>query len=436
MEDTKFEPVVDSWQRRPFDPGLQIEPDDCDQMMNQTYQHFSHRCRFADRDIPTSKASAIFADINASDFINIPAETTADFDQVPVSSAGAIIYMVNPNNVPHVVLGREQFVSNWRSSLKWSDFCGRRDPGDADAIKTAAREFFEETIGIFGDIEDRLRAGEYNFQIVMKRTGHQTSRVMFVVQVPWNPDIERQFYGRREHLRQILFAVAEIRKLQCEINNSRLPVPDFPFRIQVKNESRFVLIIGINSLEELEDGKARINITCVRAHRRPAVYFSLPKTGQNFDVVNLETSSLHINSDTVIETAYIDVDPASLPRYARLMHMHERFYSLLSAFPREIAARALVWREYGQSMRSWIPYVRHEFLEKDRIRLWTVADLRDHIDHYRQNRTGHIRNSFLPMIKAFLQQLMCCSDSPDIFDVRDISTNNNVNIVDVVSTPT
>lgn len=316
-------------------------------------------------------------------------------DPRPPMCGGVLVYMVAPNGATYVVLGREQYVRGWKSSLTWCDFSGQRDNDlDRDEIATASREFFEESIGIFGDMEPRLRSNQFSHHITMRRNDQSVARSMYAVQVPWTADVARRFYGRREHLRQILFVVAETRKLQCELNKLQAPVPDFIHTIHRADgdvdagegvnycsEGRRVLIIGIDRLFESEDGATHIGLKYVCASR-------------------------HRTNHEPIRNISVQIDPNQIPIYRQLMALHDRFSSLYMSFPSEVTERAMVWRQYDQGVKSWIPYVRHEFLEKDRLRLWSILELNDEATHHwRSDTPSQIRHSFMPVLKLLLNEL-------------------------------
>ena len=50
----------------------------------------------------------------------------------------------------YFLLGKEQIKKGWKGSNKWSDFGGGRESKE-QPIDTASREFYEETMGIFGN---------------------------------------------------------------------------------------------------------------------------------------------------------------------------------------------------------------------------------------------------------------------------------------------
>jgi hypothetical protein len=112
----------------------------------------------------------------------------------------------------YFLLGKERHNRRWPAgSSKWSDFGGGVIPGDACAEQIAAREFVEETLGVvkFGDnfqvpitspteIAEELKAGKYLFKIL---TGNKYRKfVMFVKQIPWDPECTVRFSEYRSLL--------------------------------------------------------------------------------------------------------------------------------------------------------------------------------------------------------------------------------------------
>lgn len=339
-----------------------------------------------------------------------------------VSSAGILCYMVHENTT-YVILGREQYVRNWRGSHKWSDFGGRKNESDVDEIDTASRESFEETMGLFGDTRAALEGRQYNFKFTFKRSGRRfrNTRVMYAMQIPWQPELPKRFYGMREHLKHILFAVAVIRKVQCHLSRNNLPVPDYPYRVN----GRFMLVLGLDRVQQLADGTTRVKITCIRAAQSDSSYFTMPPKrehrARNISMCSVDSTTDNEEPDfdprptynvggAICEEAYVDVPTSHYDTYAKVIKMHERLMQLIAAYPADVVAGAVVWRDYADSLRSWLPYVRREFLEKDVLRLWTIPELHQAIIEQRQNRMGSMRLSFLPPLKIFLQKL---AQAPD-----------------------
>ena len=130
--------------------------------------------------------------------------------------ASVLPYMVDPTfKEPYFILGRERRTGRWREcSESWSDFGGRRSwgsgtPPDEDATGCAAREFWEESLGLlaiagedkdkvpYGDpsaIRNRLDAGEFLFRLIFKQADGAMYET-FVVEVPWDAELQLVLLG-------------------------------------------------------------------------------------------------------------------------------------------------------------------------------------------------------------------------------------------------
>ena len=67
---------------------------------------------------------------------------------------GVLPYAIK-NGVKYYLIGREHKQTGWDGSGKWSDFGG--DPEDEPPLMGAAREFYEETMGFFGNLTDIVK---------------------------------------------------------------------------------------------------------------------------------------------------------------------------------------------------------------------------------------------------------------------------------------
>jgi hypothetical protein len=117
--------------------------------------------------------------------------------------ASILPFMVDPAfKEPYVVIGRERRTGRWReSSDSWSDFGGRRTWGNGappveDAAGCAAREFWEESLGLLAvdvghtlpypdssAIRRRLDRGEFHLRLVFKQAEGAMYET-YVLQVP------------------------------------------------------------------------------------------------------------------------------------------------------------------------------------------------------------------------------------------------------------
>ena len=58
------------------------------------------------------------------------------------------------NDTIYFLLGREIYVEGWNDSNKWSEFGGKIE--SHNIVYEAARELYEESMGIFGTIQDTI----------------------------------------------------------------------------------------------------------------------------------------------------------------------------------------------------------------------------------------------------------------------------------------
>ena len=80
-----------------------------------------------------------------------PRLTVEERQQVEYTGAGVLPYCYFGGELLFF-LGKELYSQGKRESLVWSDFGGRREESDVCVEHTAAREFSEETLGLFEDI--------------------------------------------------------------------------------------------------------------------------------------------------------------------------------------------------------------------------------------------------------------------------------------------
>jgi hypothetical protein len=130
-----------------------------------------------------------------------------------LAGASLLCFSVDPNfSCVYFLLGKERHNVRWpNGSNRWSDFGGRVSSLDGCAEDTASREFFEETLGVvkyfegdqlprqgWRDIAADLKDGRFT----MKLTQGNSSRkfVIFVKQIPWDPEVVSRFSTYRSYL--------------------------------------------------------------------------------------------------------------------------------------------------------------------------------------------------------------------------------------------
>lgn len=265
-----------------------------------------------------------------------------------------------------IVLGREQHSKGWAGSLRWSEFGGHAShEDDKSPVATAVREFHEETLGVLGDVKPILDRDEYSFHIVVRRRlkGAEHVKYFYVVKLPYDASVEKRFYGRREHLKQILFTVARIREVQRALFRQRLPVPDYYHKFDLEASE---MVRSAVCVEQREDGSMW---SVVVTHRDGAV---LPHSHR--------------------------VNAAQAAQYAQLITLKNSLDRLIQAFPADVARDAVI-RKLRAGEPSWLPFVKREYLEKDRVGFFSPEQL------LRANDV-RLRTSFVMPLNLVLQQLL------------------------------
>lgn len=127
-----------------------------------------------------------------------------------IYSAGVLIYTVYKDNI-YFLLGRD--IDN-----KWSDFGGRVEPKDKGEYEsTAAREFFEETLGSIYDYDYSKKIIKKCSKIVSK-TGSGHNYYMFLLKIQYTELIRIKFLSTKNFINNI---VTSIDKKYIEKNDIR-----------------------------------------------------------------------------------------------------------------------------------------------------------------------------------------------------------------------
>ena len=130
-----------------------------------------------------------------------------------LAGASLLCFSVDPTySCVYFLLGKERHNVRWPGgSDRWSDFGGRVSASDTCAEETAAREFFEETLAVvkyfendmvprrqWSDIADDLKGGKYTLRLTQGNSARKF--VIFVKQVPWDPEVVSRFSMYRSAL--------------------------------------------------------------------------------------------------------------------------------------------------------------------------------------------------------------------------------------------
>ena len=133
------------------------------------------------------------------------------------TGASILAYCIDPQwGDIFFLLGKEKYNRHWQSgSEKWGDFGGSRFQFELDPETTAAREFVEETCATVkyfendslprtssDDIADSLRRGYYTSKFyVSYHSVKQEYFVVFVKEIPWDPECVQRFSTVRQLLK-------------------------------------------------------------------------------------------------------------------------------------------------------------------------------------------------------------------------------------------
>lgn len=132
------------------------------------------------------------------------------------TSAGVIPVAVRPEDGSVVcLLGRERFVPNWKGSCRWSGMEGSRKPTES-IEEAAAREFHEETLGVVADREALRRdvaAARFllnvTVQVCHEHRAQPRYHSTYLVRVPYDEALPARFLARRGALERLFALVQE-----------------------------------------------------------------------------------------------------------------------------------------------------------------------------------------------------------------------------------
>ena len=114
-----------------------------------------------------------------------------------ITAAGVLPYARDPktNNV-FFLLCRERYSPGWADSGKWSDFGGHRESPHETSLQIAAREFYEESLGILCDnlqATELLLQEETTHRNLVPLNSHQRIFEMFAVPIEYDENLPRIF---------------------------------------------------------------------------------------------------------------------------------------------------------------------------------------------------------------------------------------------------
>ena len=116
--------------------------------------------------------------------------------------AGVLPYSFRNDGKLVIVLGRERRVPGWSDSHRWSDFAGRREPGE-NPVRTAARECYEESMGFLGTEDDISRRLTYDLCITITKN-HRLIGYIFLMEIDYQENLPSQYGWVYQYMTQCM----------------------------------------------------------------------------------------------------------------------------------------------------------------------------------------------------------------------------------------
>jgi hypothetical protein len=288
------------------------------------------------------------------------------------NTAGIVCYTVHDDTL-YLLLGREQYTAGWLCSHQWSEPGGHAKRIDQKNVqKTAIREFTEETLDVLPEITQRLQEKQYTacLQIYKRK---KRAKAYYLVHLPTrNNELEVEFHIRREQLRGIQNTLHRLSIIQKNLKQAGAPAPECLRRVY----DRLQVIQDIVAYQELDDNKFRV---LVRAVCSPDdVYFRFPR-----------------GDSKIVSDVYMDISPEVAPLYVRLLNLKHLLQKQLVTLPLFLRVNAI----QEPVSPVWLPKVRREFLEKDRLRWLPAHEILQQLD------TGKLRPGFEPSVQLLIMHL-------------------------------
>jgi 8-oxo-dGTP pyrophosphatase MutT (NUDIX family) len=290
--------------------------------------------------------------------------------------AGILPYAVDPQGVPHFLLGRERFIPSWRGSCRWSGFEGSRKENET-MLQTALREFEEESLGVIctaEHIENVISSESYEFRIVLRIVTDrdiQRYHSTYVIRIPWDADLPEQFQRTRS-------AIEHVDRLQQEFHHARqlTACPDTE---------------DIGTVETVGEGY-------VRVMRHVSTAPCIVHTPWAID-----------HETQIVSAVFHGQEAQMLSSWNSLRSKLERAV-IASGHPSLVVERDTVFEQL-QRVRS-----SRDHLEKDQIRWWSLPDLSSVLRNRGVFGSERFRPYFLPVLQTAISELT--SNAADASDFQ------------------
>lgn len=323
-------------------------------------------------------------------------ERTA-FEQASIEElglgAGCVFVSVHPTDGDvRFLLGRERYVSTWKESCRWSGFEGSRKSKDESLAVTAAREASEEslcTVYSEAPLLRRLEEGDYWLRIVLSVSSDKRNprfHATYVVPIPWDADIPERFRMRRTQLEHVDRLASEWKLVR----------PRF-----------FGACGAVGPVHELQRDESPIDESSTQQRALCVLC-----TFQTPTIVTSPWQSVVADDDAAPTDCGSHFRAVVSGHDARGVRTWTHIRNRICSETRALEHPALhVVRDNRWKLVQHVSVAR-DYLEKDKLRWWTIADLRAALANGGNLRRERFRPFFLPVLQTALDELEASGRRP------------------------
>jgi ADP-ribose pyrophosphatase YjhB (NUDIX family) len=300
-------------------------------------------------------------------------KTHFDFEVIrdKIIGAGIIPVAHDATGDPQLLLGKERYINHWRGSLKWSGFEGGRKNGE-DVERTAAREFFEESLGVvrlhecdtdIDSVVDALCSDRYVARIVLCILhGEESERryhVTYIVETAFGDACIQNFTDRRRQLAELEMKTQQLSRVAALSSKLELP--------REGEMHGATVVMAISEVERLDELRMRV---CYLDNQ--------DRTHEHEVLATKEACDAYVRWFSLRHECSVRIDEA----YQHAVHV-------------ECDALGLVLHSH----------VVDDHIEKQSIRWWSASELDTVLQNGGLFCSEYFRAYFLPLLQQTLEEL-------------------------------
>jgi hypothetical protein len=308
--------------------------------------------------------------------------TDADIDMEEVRDklvgAGVLPVSLNEHGDPIMLLGKERYINHWRGSLKWSGFEGGRKFVDGSIELTAAREFYEESLGAVNMLNKTQSSIENILKIIHNR--EYMCRVLLCI----------EHEDTREKRYHVTYVIEVPKDVQCieRFNNTRKQLIDMQYRFNQFKKLTEQILFEYPFVKEgciINNGKV-IAITSVVVFENELTVLYNDEDGKKS-----------------IQEQFCGITAEKVLLYNKWFITRQKLNEDLETFDDICKSAAHVERNCLGFFQDG--KINDEYLEKQQIDWWNVSDLKIVLQKGGFLRNEFFREYFLPVMQRTIQEL-------------------------------